>query len=284
MVKNDPRVDLHLHTTASDGTWSPEELVSNLVKAGIELFAVTDHDSTENLNDVAALAHQSGLGFIPGVEINTSYKGRNYHILGLGIDPVNTKLQTLLNTNKKLMDAKDDDSIRYLETKYSALSFSEYQAYTNRRERGGWKALNYLIDKKLCHNHQDFFQLFKEWGNPFEKLTFAAPAEAAAAIHDAGGVSILAHPGASFYDPDYQTLVGLMIGQGIKGIECYHPENNRAITDYCLEICRENHLAVTGGSDCHGEFVCGRCLGTTEIHLSQLDLGNIRSSFRMVDI
>ena len=274
-MSNDIKVDLHLHTTASDGTWGPEKLVANIRNADIGLFAVTDHDSTENLTDVAHLAKEYGLGFINGVEINTTYKGRNYHILGFGINPTNLELQTLLNTNRKLMEEKDDESIEYLERKYPAVSFSEYEAYTNYKERGGWKALNYMIDKQLCSSHKDFFRLFEEWGNPVEKLNFATPGEAIATIHRAGGSSIVAHPGASFYDPDYKALIAFMMGEGITGLECYHPENSREITEYCLEICKLNKLLVTGGSDCHGEFVVGRCLGHPDIRFSQLKLDGI---------
>ena len=274
-MSNDIKVDLHLHTTASDGTWGPEKLAANIRNAGIELFAVTDHDSTENLTNIARLAKEYGLGFINGVEINTTYTGRNYHILGLGINPTNFELQTLLNTNRKLMEEKDDESIKYLERKYPVVSFSEYQAYTNHKERGGWKALNYLIDKQLCNSHKDFFRLFEEWGNPFEKPAFAAPGDAIAAIRDAGGQSILAHPGASFYDRDYKKVIAFMMGKGINGIECYHPENSREITENCLEMCKLNKLLVTGGSDCHGEFVGGRCLGHPDIRFSQLKLDGI---------
>ncbi|HEX3044566.1 MAG TPA: PHP domain-containing protein, partial [Bacillota bacterium] len=147
----DLKTDLHLHTTASDGTWGPEKLVQNIRNTGIGLFAVTDHDSTENLADTARLAKEHGLEFINGVEINTTYNGRNYHILGLGIDPANTKVQRILAMNKKLLEEKDDDFIKYLETEYPAVSFSEYESYINHKERGGWKALNYLMDKRLCN-------------------------------------------------------------------------------------------------------------------------------------
>ncbi|TYP58524.1 PHP domain-containing protein [Thermosediminibacter litoriperuensis] len=272
---DDIKVDLHIHTTASDGTWRPKTLLKKLLSAGIKLFAVTDHDTTENLDETAALAKKHGLKFINGVEVNTTYNNRNYHILGLGIQPENKELQTLLKRNRELMEEKDDESIKYLERKFPIVCFDEYKKYKNNPERGGWKALNYLIDKKLCRSYKDFFNLFNDWGNPFEKLEFASPGEAIKAICMAGGVPVLAHPGASFYDKDYKALIAFMIGEGIRGIECYHPENSPEITRYCLEICKSNNLLVTGGSDCHGEFVAGRCLGTPDIRLSQLKLDGI---------
>lgn len=269
------RVDLHVHTTASDGTWGPEDLVKNLLVAGIHLFAVTDHDTTENLAGAASIARENGLEFITGVEVSTSYNGRNYHILGLGMNPEHEGLQTMLKRNRELMEAKDDESIKYLEGKLPNVSFDDYKKYVYNPERGGWKALNYLIDKGLCSSYRDFFGLFDGWGNPFEKLIFASPGEAIKTISMAGGVPILAHPGADFYDRDYKSLISFMIGEGIKGIECYHPENSEEITRFCLEICKSKDLLVTGGSDCHGEFVAGRYLGHPEIRLSQLKLDGI---------
>ena len=270
------RVDLHIHTTASDGTWSPEELVNNLREAGIQLFAVTDHDSTANLAETAALAKEQGLQLIKGVEVNTSYNNRNYHILGLGIDPGDTGLQDLLKRNRDLMGQKDDESIEYLEGRYPGVSLEEYMGYINHPERGGWKALNYLIDQKLCHNHRDFFDLFRDWGNPFERLIFATPQKAALAIKEAGGVPILAHPGAAFYDKDYRTVISYMIEAGIGGIECYHPENSPEITRYCLEVCQSRGLVVSGGSDCHGDFLPARWLGNPDIRLGQLRIDEIK--------
>lgn len=269
------KVDLHVHTTASDGTWPPEKLVENMLGAGIEIFAVTDHDTTENLAQAAAAARERGLKFIAGVEINATCSGRNYHILGLGIDPGNKELQMLLKKNRELTEAKDDESIKFLEGKFPQVSFDEYKEYVNNPARGGWKALNYLIDKKLCTSYKDFFSLFEGWGNPFEKLIFASPDEVIKTIHMAGGVSILAHPGAGFYNGDYKDLIAFMIGEGIRGIECYHPENSPEITRYCLEICQSKNLLVTGGSDCHGEFVAGRYLGHPDVRLSQLKLDGI---------
>ncbi|MGD0154188.1 MAG: PHP domain-containing protein, partial [Thermacetogeniaceae bacterium] len=274
-VINDARVDLHIHTTASDGTWNPGQLMSKLLDSGIGLFAVTDHDSVDNLAETAVIAREHGLGFVPGVEINTTYQRRNYHLLGLGIDSAAPELRALLATNRELTEQIDADSIRYLESVIPEVCYEECRSYVNRPERGGWKTLNYLIDKGLCSNHRDFLALFKEWGSPFERLVFASPGAAIGAIVRAGGVPVLAHPGADFYHRDYRAVISYMIGQGIRGIECYHPENGPEITRYCLAVSQSKKLLVTGGSDCHGDFVPARRLGCPEIRWSQLNLGEI---------
>lgn len=267
------KVDMHIHTSASDGTWTPEKLIEKIIEKDIKVFSVTDHDSVENVKRASELANLNGnLIFIPGVEINTLIKDKNYHILGYGIDPLNDKLSTFINANRNLLADSDNENIKFLETKYPNVSFLDYMNYKNNSERGGWKSLNYLADKGLCTNFREFFELFDEG---FGSTVFPPPYEAVEAIIQAGGIPVLAHPGAAFYDKDYKSILNEFLEQGIKGIECYHPENSIEITNYCLEFCKKNQLLITGGSDCHGDFIKTRKIGTPDIRLEQLNLGSL---------
>jgi predicted metal-dependent phosphoesterase TrpH len=269
------RVDMHMHTTASDGTWKPERLFRELRDKGIDIFAITDHNSTENVEKSAALAKEAGMRLIPAVEVDTTYDGNNYHVLGYGIDIHNRNLKKVLEKNRGLMEEKDDESIIYLEKSGHKVSLGEYRQYVNNPERGGWKALNYLVDRGLCTSHKDFFALFAEWGNPFNKMEFARVTEVISAIRDAGGAAVLAHPGASFYPEDYRKVVVSMIDQGVMGIECFHPENSPQVTGFCTDVCRSRGLIITGGSDCHGDFVKTRSIGKPEIFIEQLSLAGL---------
>lgn len=271
------KVDLHLHTSASDGTWEPASLVENVLKADIRLFTVSDHDSTENVAEVARLARKNHLGFVPGVEINTSYTGHGYHILGLGIDPENQNLQRVLEQNREFIEHRDDQSILYLSRTCPQVSVEEYRRYVRPRGKGGWKALNYLIGKDLCRNEKEFFQLFAGPDNPFAKPSaFVSPQKAAAVVNEAGGKAVLAHPGSAFYGPDYRSVVSALISAGVDGLECFHPDNSAQVTRYCLEVCRWHNLLITGGSDCHGDFVERRRLGYPDVRLSHLNIAGIR--------
>lgn len=261
-----------MHTTASDGTWGPERLVKELKEKGINIFSVTDHNSVENVEKVSSLAVQSGLKIIPAVEVDVSHRGGSYHILGYGVDIKNPSLLFAIEKNRSLMDEKDDESVRYIENRGLGVSLKEYREYVNDPSRGGWKALNYFIDKGLCKNYIDFFNLFSDYGNPFDKMVFISPSEAIRAIDDAGGIPVLAHPGASFYNSDYKWVVSFMLDYGIKGIECFHPDNSKEITQYCLGVCNTGNLFITGGSDCHGHFVGKRKIGLPDIRLSQIRL------------
>ena len=266
------RVDLHLHTTASDGTWHPERLVEELVKSDIRIFSVTDHDTVESIKRVAALAEEAKLHFIPGVEMNCSFEGFNYHILGYGIDCNSSGLQKIMKDNILLLEDKDRECVSYLQGRGLSVCSEEFETYEEDKTKGGWKALNYLQDKGLCSGHKDFFNLFEEDGNPFETLKYPHPMIVIDLIKDAGGVCVLAHPGARFYNKDVGYVINKMLEFGIDGIECYHPENNNRVEQLCVDFCKAKDLIITGGSDCHGDFISHRSLCSPEVYLDMLNL------------
>lgn len=274
-IKDDPRdvrVDLHVHSCASDGTWSPEELVRHVKEAGIRIFALTDHNTIENVSRTSALARAQGVFFIPGVEIDSVHEGYTYHILGLGIDIENSGLKSLLKNQEERMEMRDKRAIAFLESKYPHVSAEDYECYEDDRSRGGWKALNYCIDKKLCSDYREFFALFPDDSPLSEPPGFHPAEDVISVIKKAGGCAVLAHPGASFYSPDYRTVLNDMLKMGIQGVECYHIENGEEVTRYALEFCNTHKLLVTGGSDCHGAFVRERRLGNPDVRLSDLVL------------
>ena len=274
LMKPDPttRVDLHIHTSASDGTWSPRELIEKIKEVGISLFAVTDHDTVANVAEASRLAKEEGLYFLPGVEITAVHQGIQYHILGLDINPSFTPLLDAIAHNKELMDARDDAIITELARQNTDIRVEDYASYANDPRRGGWKALNYLVDKGLCTSFRDFPYLPQKPNENFDLKNFISAADVVRLIYAAGGKPVLAHPGASFYTRDYRKLLKDMAAYGIAGVECFHPDNNEEITAYSLEFCRENGLLITGGSDCHGSFHPGRRLGYPDVRFSQLRL------------
>lgn len=254
-------IDLHIHTTASDGTWDPEVLIEKIIENKISIFSVTDHDSVDNVPKTIELAKENNLLCIPGVEISSTFQGRNCHMLAYRMNISDTRLKLLLKHNRAEMERKDKISIKILEKKFESVSYSEYLKYDNNFYRGGWKSLNYIIDKGLCSDYIEFFGLFGPEASPLDSLTFPDVSHIIKTIHDAGGYCILAHPGSKLYDNDYKALVSHMVDHGIDGIECHHIENSDEITQYCIRICRKHGLMITGGSDCHGTFAKTRRLG-----------------------
>ena len=269
------KIDLHIHTSASDGTWSPEALIQNVINAGIEIFSVTDHDTVDNIAAVSDLAIGTNLKFIRGVEINTYNKGQTFHILGYNIDTENERLNSILFKNRAFIERKNKDSMAILMEMGHPVSPDEYDKYENNPERGGWKALNYVIDKGLCQTYKGFVNLFDEKEDLFTMDVDVKPEAAISCVKQAGGISVLAHPGSGLYGNDYEKTVSLVLEMGIDGIECYHPENSLEVTKYCLETCKKHNLYITGGSDCHGKFVKGRRLGKPDLDLSHLKIWNL---------
>ncbi len=206
-------IDLHIHTTDSDGSITLKDLFCEILEKKINIFSVTEHETMVNVNEVRAFAIENNLIYIPGVELTVGYNGRR-HILAYGVDPNNKELQKVMKKNKVLLDADP-------------------------------------------------------YGDP---NLHATPKEAIDAINSAGGVAVLAHPGARYYDSDFVKVVNDFVDLGIQGIECFHPDNNEKITKYCLNFCKEKDLIVTGGSDYHGDCVQSRKLNMMNISLCDLNL------------
>jgi predicted metal-dependent phosphoesterase TrpH len=269
------KVDLHIHTTASDGSWTPEKLLAEIRKADIGLFAVTDHDTVGNIAPARQMAAAAGIEFLPGVEISTTTGGRTFHILGYGIDPSSEDLRRLLQRNIELLESVDHDSIRKLIADGFPIDYAEYCTYRHDPARGGWKSLSFLVDKGICRDVRDFFDnLFTtERGLAFPD--YLPPAEVVGAIKAAGGAAILAHPGSGFHGPVLEETLDHFAHIDIDGVECFHPGHDDATTRRVVAWCRKNGLLITGGSDCHGNFVPQRRLGVPLIRLEQLQLGGL---------
>jgi predicted metal-dependent phosphoesterase TrpH len=269
------RVDLHIHTTASDGTWTPALTVAAVKAAGLGLFAVTDHDTAANVAAAGRLAAAAGLGFLPGVEISTTQAGRLFHILGYGVDPAAVELARILEANTALMEEVDHDSIKKLAADGLPVDYDEFCAYEHDPARGGWKSLSFLIDKGLCRGVGDFFSELFTAKRGIVFPAFAPPAAAIAAIKAAGGVAVLAHPGSDFHGPALEETLDYFASEDIEGVECFHPGHDAATTRRAVAWCDRHRLLITGGSDCHGGFVAHRRLGQPAVRLSDLRLGRL---------
>ena len=269
------RADLHLHTTASDGRWPPEQLIEQVRGAGIGFFAVTDHDSLGSLVETAELVRGSGLRFLPGVELSSRLNGQTYHLLAYGFDLDNKGLGELASANNAQLAGSSDEAIRLLADLGHPVSLKDYACYSWDRRRGGWKGLNYLIDLGICRNVHEYFLMFDEIGHP--QAEFPLVDEVVDCVHQASGVVVLAHPGASFYNGVDIERLDLLVEMGVGGLECFSFHHDEATTRGFLQYCRSRNLLVTGGSDCHGGFA-GRAIGVPPVFADDLQLGQLEDS------
>lgn len=266
------RVDLHVHTTASDGTWTPVELITEASKQHLGVLAVTDHDSVGNVVECKRLAKAEGIRFIEGTEINSTKAGMNFHVLGYGIDIDNPHLKELMAHNIYLMEQIDIKSIALLEQAGWSVDVEEFKRYTYDRRRGGWASLAYLIDKRLCTGVNDFFKRIftKEYELGFP--CFPSISQVIKTIHEAGGIAICAHAASGFHGPGLEKVLDLLRVEAFDGYECYHSNHSEEDVKRLLLFCQENNLYITGGSDCHGNFVPGRFLGEPRVEVKQIRL------------
>lgn len=259
------RVDLHIHTCASDGTWKPQELINEALKIGLGALAITDHDSTDNVLESQFLAKKAGLHFIPGVEINTTKENLNFHVLGYGIDIHNKVLKEVLANNVALLLKKDVESIAQLEKEGWNVSTKEFLNYTYDRTRGGWGSLAYLEDKGLCKDVNDFFKRIFTPEHDLGFPEFPSIEEVIKIIHNAGGIAICAHAASGFHGPGFKKVIKIIGEENFDGFECYHSKHTEEDVKNLLQHANAHNLYITGGSDCHGTFEPSRHLGVPYI-------------------
>lgn len=273
MCKNTYQVDMHIHTNASDGTWTIEELLELIIKSDIKLFSITDHNTFENsikmLNSIP-----ENIGYVIGSEISCTYNMEEYHITAYDFDYRNTELKDLIEFNQMQIKEYNAKIIKFVKEIDRIKDISDYFSYQYDRKRGGWESLNYLVDNNIVKNLNEYFEIIKLSN---EKLCFKNPKEVIDIIKSAGGYPFLAHPSA-YKKGDKLPLEILKEWRdfGISGIECFSPYlKSIEDGDYYVKFCNENNLLISAGSDCHGEFN-DRVLGIPKVSLDKIKLDFIK--------
>lgn len=247
-------IDLHLHTTASDGRCTPERLVERAREVGIDTLAVADHDTVQAIARTAALAAEAGLRFVPGIEITAVYNGKDVHVLGYWFDAGSSELKEFL------ADSRADRLRRAQEmgARLAALGVPIDMDALIARSGGpnSGKAIarpdvaRELVNAGHCRDVQEAFDKYLADGGPaYVARVGAGPAEVVAIIKRAGGIASLAHPGPLKKDE----LIPELARAGLAAVECYHSEHTPDMTAHYLELAARHGLGVSGGSDFHGD-------------------------------
>jgi len=246
-------IDLHMHTTASDGLSSPDDLVSRVQRAGIRIFSVTDHDTMASVAAATALAAEHGMTCVPGIEITSVDAGRNVHLLGYFLRADSDALEALLARIRALRVERaaemasrlaaagapvDVDALMRGSESGSGRSIGRPQVARALVAAGHVATVAEAFDRYLCED-----------GCAYVPHRGPSPAEAIEAVRTAGGITSLAHPGTLGRDE----LVPSLAGAGLAAIEVYHSAHDEAATRRYLDLARARNLAVTGGSDFHGD-------------------------------
>lgn len=254
-------VDLHTHTTASDGTYPPAELVQEAARRGIRVLAVTDHDTVDAVGPalLAARAHPP-LEVVPGIEINTDGPGGEVHVLGYFVDWTASWLNDVLRAFREERAAR----IHRIAERLAALGYpidpAEVFALVQEGSAGRPHVARVLVRRGHVASVREAFDRFLAAGRPAHvPHRKVEPREACALIHRAGGLAVMAHPG--FHEDAPATIRDLARTGHLDGVECYYAEHSPEQTARFLGLCRELDLVATGGSDFHGPPVRAAALG-----------------------
>jgi predicted metal-dependent phosphoesterase TrpH len=249
--------DLHIHSTHSDGSLSPEEIVREAVAHRVGLIAVTDHELATGSLEAEPLARRAGLGFIRGAEVECRQDGRFHHLLAYGVNFKDPVFSRLIGASRRSLDDMSVELVRRMAPEYPHLSTEDFDAFERDPALGGWKGLEYLMRRGVTNTLREGMKLYGLYGVTYEDAGFPPLADAVHAIHGAGGRAVLAHPGATVPHPDLEAFaagVGELLDRGLDGVECYYPLHTQEMTGRLLALCRARDLIITAGSDCHGAF------------------------------
>lgn len=250
-------VDLHLHTTASDGTDSPQELLEHLLERGIRTFSVTDHDTEAGALEMERLtAGRDDLAYYRGIEFTCVTEVRECHILGYLYRPDSPRFLSLLEKGRELRAEKMRRRIGILRDQYH-IEFTEAQMkWLVSRESAGRPHLARLImEDGYTSSLDEAFAILKEIKTPNDKLDAA---EAVAGITAAGGIPVWAHPlggeGARrMTPPEFDRQFSILRGAGIRGLECCYSRYTGEESGFLRRLAVRNGLLISGGSDYHGK-------------------------------
>ncbi|RAP78108.1 PHP domain-containing protein [Paenibacillus montanisoli] len=249
------RADMHTHTTASDGLQRPADNVAMAKKRGLGAIAITDHDTVDGIAEALEAGERLGITVVPGVEISTVADGRDIHILGYYINWNSVAWQAKLKSLAGTREQRNAMIIARLNELGISISMEEVlEAALAQGKDGGSLGRPHiaavLVEKQVVGSMQEAFDRYLgEGGAAYANPPRLHPSEALTWIKEAGGTSVIAHPG--IYGND--ELVEAIIARGADGIEVYHPDHSPDDEARYLKLAEKYKLIITGGSDFHGE-------------------------------
>ncbi len=265
-----PLFDLHSHSTASDGTLSPEALAARAAARGVKVWALTDHDTVSGLTAARQACAQWGIRFIPGVEISVSFAGETVHIVGLGIDEHHPELLSGLESVRSGRIARGRAIAEALErcgfpgAYERALSFAAKPETLSRSHFA-----RFLVDCGAFPDVASVFQHYLSRGKPgYVPHEWAVLEDAVRWIRVAGGVAVLAHPQRyRLSEREWQALLDRFVAAGGEGLEVASPSHDAAAIAHWASVCRRYGLKASAGSDFHAPAEGRWDLGEASRHL-----------------
>jgi len=244
------RLDLHIHTTASDGAWSAEKVVSGAAHGGLDVIAIADHDTTASVAAAQAAGAKVNVQVIPAMEASSTWQGREIHVLGYFLDSTSEALIAHSTRALRLREERMREMVRLLVEQGFQLSYADVEeaAGPERSSIARPHLAKVLKAKGYATSVPDAFnRLIGDQCPAFVPTELQTPVEAVEMLRAAVGVAVWAHPPGDLVD----TLLPSLIGAGLAGLEVYRPSHRRHDVLRLESICKTANLVMGGGSDWH---------------------------------
>ncbi len=244
------KADLHIHTTVSDGRYSPSDVVREAVNRNLGMIAITDHDTFEGYFEANETAKDLDIEVIPGVEITSEFHDRECHLLAYGFDTENEEMVQFMQDQKMIRIDRAKKIVQNLKKLGFDVSYDEVRA------EAGVKGVvarphiaKVMIQKGYAANHREvFIRYLGNHAKAYYKCEYRTVKEIIDIVHSAGGIVILAHPGKNYSNNELKEFVDA----GINGFEYIHPSHNYDLQRKYEQLAGEHGLLISGGSDFHG--------------------------------
>jgi len=260
--------DLHIHSTASDGTVAPADIVARATKMGLPAISLTDHDSVAGVSAALEAGTRLGITVIPAVELSAGVDGRSMHVLGYFIDHTDLVLTERLERLRAVRLDRAERMVRALAAAGYGIAIADVLLEADGGAVGRAHVARTLVARGYADSMPDAFDRFLGHGRPFYvPKPVAAPAEVMRWISEAGGIAVLAHPAVSEVDD----LIEGLAAEGLAGIEAYHRDHDQAERERYTALAARLGLIATGGSDFHGDDRPSGGLGSARVPPAVLD-------------
>lgn len=247
------RLDLHVHTTYSDGSLPPAAVLALAKKVDVAALAVTDHDTMDGVVEAIEAGHEYGIEVIPGIEISSRLQDQELHILGYFIDRHDAVLLGRLSAYRVTRHDRNPQIIARLNELGLALTYEEVRQLAGTESVGRPHIARILMDKGYVTSAKEAFDRYLADGAAaYVARSLPDPAEAIALIRGAGGVPVLAHPSWLDRGNGITTLCQQLKEYGLAGLEVHYSTHRPEQTNQYLSVARQLDLLITGGSDFHG--------------------------------
>ncbi len=255
MNEDEKYIDLHTHTTSSDGSMTPEELIRHAYSKGLAAVAITDHDTIGAVEQAIEEGNKIGIEVIAGVEISVDFS-TELHLLGYFLNGGYEPILRMLKVLRKMREQRNSKVVNKLNELGVSISLDEVNSKAAGGIAGRPHIARTLVEKGYVEDMVDAFDKYLGVGKPaYFKKSKLTPREGIAEILRSGGIPAVAHP--IYLDMTYEqldSLLGELVGYGLMGIEAIYAGNTDEQTAQLLELAKKHHLLVTGGSDFHGSY------------------------------